>query len=172
MRFQGHVWRGHHPRWSFAPDSGAGAARHGGRFNRIGMPALYTSLRPSTAWLEAQQGFPFKAQPMTLCGYQVDCEAIADLTDPAVCLELGVEAADLLCPWEYLLELGQVPASWKLADRLFAGAFAGIQVRSCAPGATDLDTNCVFWRWAKVPPWRVEVIDPEGRLPRNDLSWR
>jgi hypothetical protein len=31
---------------------------------------------------EAQQGFPFKAQFMTLCGYAVDCEDLADLTDP------------------------------------------------------------------------------------------
>lgn len=46
-----------------------------------GVPALYTSLRLETAWLEAQQGLPFKAQPMTLCDYGVDCEDIADLTD-------------------------------------------------------------------------------------------
>ena len=38
-------------------------------------------MRFETAWLEAQQGFPFKAQPMTLCGYSVDCEDLADLTD-------------------------------------------------------------------------------------------
>jgi RES domain-containing protein len=35
-------------------------ARHGGRFNPLGTPALYTALRPETAWLEAQQGFAFK----------------------------------------------------------------------------------------------------------------
>ncbi|WP_439546652.1 RES domain-containing protein [Sandarakinorhabdus sp.] len=32
------------PRWSHAPLSGAGAALHGGRFNRPGVPALYLSL--------------------------------------------------------------------------------------------------------------------------------
>jgi RES domain-containing protein len=71
VRFRAVVWRAHHPRWAFKPASGQGAALHGGRFNRVGVPALYASLRFETAWLEAQQAFPFKAQPMTLCGYQV-----------------------------------------------------------------------------------------------------
>lgn len=74
MRFSGLVYRAHHPRWAFAADSGEGAARHGGRFNSPGRPAPCTSLRLQTAWLEAQQAFPFKAQPMTVCAYAVDCE--------------------------------------------------------------------------------------------------
>jgi RES domain-containing protein len=166
------VWRAHHPRWSFAPDSGAGAALHGGRFNRAGTPALYTSLRFETAWLEAQQGFPFKAQPMTLCGYEVDCEDLADLTDPEVRSSLGIQLADLACGWAGLVDLGQVPPSWSLADRLMAAGHAGILVRSFACGASEADRNAVFWKWAPVPPHQVRVIDPGGRLPRNDLSWR
>ena len=80
ITFQGIVYRAHHPRWAYAPESGEGASRHGGRFNRPGTPALYTALRPETAWLEAQQGFAFKAQPMTMCAYDVDCADILDLT--------------------------------------------------------------------------------------------
>ena len=72
-RFTGLVFRAHNPRWAFTPVSGEGARRYGGRFNRPGLPALYTSLSLETAWLEAQQGFPFKAQPMTICAYRVDC---------------------------------------------------------------------------------------------------
>jgi len=172
MRLLGTVWRAHNPRWSFAPESGDGAALHGGRYNRIGNPALYTSLRFETAWLEAQQGFAFKAQPLTLCAYAVDCADLADLTDPGTCGELRIEPADLACAWEYLLALGQVPPSWLLADRLAAAGYAGLQAPSRAPGATPFDLNVVFWRWAAVPPHQVKVIDPEGRLPRNPLSWR
>lgn len=61
MRLTGFVYRAHNPQWAFAPDFGMGAAATGGRFNPVGMPALYTSLRFETAWLEAQQAFPFKA---------------------------------------------------------------------------------------------------------------
>jgi RES domain-containing protein len=65
--------------WAYAPLSGAGALKYCGRFNRPGINALYTSLDPTTAWMEAQQGFPFKPQPMTLVAYQVDYDNIADL---------------------------------------------------------------------------------------------
>jgi RES domain-containing protein len=172
LRFQQTVWRAHHPRWSFAPDSGAGAARHGGRFNRAGTPALYTSLRFETAWLEAQQGFPFKAQPMTLCGYDVDCEDMVDLTDPEVRSGLGIQLADLGCGWAGMVDRGEIPPSWLLVDQLMADGHAGILVRSFAWGASEADRNAVFWHWEPDPPHQVRVIDPSGRLPRNDLSWR
>ena len=172
MRLQGTVWRAHHPRWAFAPDSGAGAAVHGGRFNRAGVPALYTSLRFETAWLEAQQGFPFKAQAMTLCGYAADCADLADLTDPRTREELGVQMADLGCGWSGLADRGLVPPSWAVADRLMAAGMAGILVPSFACGATEADVNAVFWRWAPVPPHQVKVLDPDRRLPRDDRSWR
>lgn len=77
MRLTGTVYRAHNPRWSFDPTSGSGAAQYGGRFNPLGMAALYTSRRMETAWREAQQGFPFKAQPLTVCAYEVDCDDVA-----------------------------------------------------------------------------------------------
>ncbi len=171
MRLRTITWRAHHPRWSFEPTSGDGSARYGGRFNRVGLPSLYTSLRLETAWLEAQQGFPFKAQPMTICGYAVDCDDIADLTDAAARQALGIDAPDLACAWEDMASRGATPPSWALADRLIAAGFAGIVVPSFATGATAVDVNAVFWIWADDPPHQVRVIDDLGRLPRNDLSW-
>lgn len=73
------------------------------------MAALYTSMRFETAWLEAQQAFPFKAQPMTLCGYEVDCEDIADLTASETRKSFGVDRAALACPWEHLAVTGVTP---------------------------------------------------------------
>jgi RES domain-containing protein len=172
VRFQGFVYRAHHPRWAFSPLSGEGAARHGGRFNPPGMPALYTSRRMQTAWLEAQQAFPFKAQPLTLCAYEVDCADVADLTDPAARATLGVAAATLACAWEDLASRRQPVPSWELARRLQAEGIAAIIVPSFAASAGQEDQNLVFWNWAETPPHRLTVIDDEGRLPRNDLSWR
>lgn len=172
MRLEGLVYRAHNPRWAFEPDSGAGAARYGGRFNRIGVPALYTSLRLETAWLEAQQGFAFKAQPMTMCAYRVDCEDIVDLTDPAALDANGIRAADLACAWEDMADRGQSSATWTIADRLVATGSAGILVRSFAAGASAADLNAVFWTWSSVPPHQVSVVDDERRLPRDSGSLR
>lgn len=168
----GEVFRAHHPRWAYLPSSGQGAAVYGGRFNPKGMEALYTTRRLETAWLEAQQGFPFKAQPMTVCTYEVDCEDVLDLTDAAGRDPLGITAADLSCPWERITSNGQVPPSWSLAQRLVADGVAAILVPSFAPGAGPADANAVFWRWSDRPPHQVRVVDNQERLPRDDSSWR
>jgi RES domain-containing protein len=63
------------------------------------MPALYTTLDPKTAWMEAQQGMPFKAQPLTLVAYRVDCQRVVDLTDPVVLSAVGIADETLGCPW-------------------------------------------------------------------------
>ena len=172
MRLTGVVYRAHTPRWAFAPDSGQGAALTGGRFNAVGTPALYTSLRFETAWLEAQQAFAFKAQPLTLCAYAVECEDVLDLTDPAVLAEHGIAPDELACPWKDLATRGLTPPSWALARRLTAYGIAGIIVPSYASGATAADRNAVFWSWAPEPPHQVRVIDDLLRLPRDDRSWR
>jgi RES domain-containing protein len=162
------VYRGHHPGWSFDPASGDGAKHHGGRFNPKGIAALYTSLRPETAWLEAQQGFAFKAQPLTLCGYTADCSGILDLTDPETRQSVDTDVSDLGCPWEDMNDHGVVPPSWELAERLISAGSAGIIVPSFASGATVRDVNVVFWNWSDARPHQVRVIDDEGRLPADD----
>jgi RES domain-containing protein len=171
VRLRALVYRAHNPRWAFNPASGDGAARYGGRFNPVGIPALYTSRRMETAWLEAQQAFPFKAQPMTICAYDVDSADVADLTDPQIQGNLAIDAADLACPWERMVSLGRVPPSWDLARRLIDEGIAAIIVPSFAPGASEVDRNVIFWRWSDTLPYRVVVIDDEGRLPRDDRSW-
>jgi RES domain-containing protein len=166
------VYRAHHPGWAYAPDSGDGARRHGGRFNPRGVPALYTALRLQTAWLEAQQAFPFKAQPMTLVAYEVACADIADLTDPEARRALGAAPEVLGCAWEDLADRGREPPSWALARRLAAAGCAGILVPSFAAGAGPADVNAVFWRWGRDPPHQVRPVDDFDRLPRDRLSWR
>ena len=172
MKLTGFVYRAHNPRWAFAADSGDGAASAGGRFNPMGMRALYTSMRFETAWLEAQQAFPFKAQPMTLCAYDVDCEDVLDLTDVATLAANKINPADLACPWKDLSTRGIKPPTWEITERLVAAGTAGVVVPSYAKSASAADLNVVFWDWGPTPPHQVRVIDDERRLPKDASSWR
>lgn len=171
MRFRGTCFRAHDPRWSFKPLSGAGAAIHGGRFNPRGAEALYLSLTITTAIKEANQGFAFKIRPYVVCSYDVDCEDIADLTTEAGRIAHGALLADLACAWFADAAAGRVPPSWRIARALIAGGQAGVLVPSFAPGAAEEDRNLVLWDWSDRPPHKVEVFDPSGRLPKNQLSW-
>ncbi len=168
MRFRGTVYRAHNPQWSWTPLSGEDASRHGGRFNRRGIAALYTSLAPLTAIREAQPlGRPM--QPLTLCAYEVDVAPVFDALDPARRREMDVPEADLSCPtWEADMLAGGMPASQALADRLISAGYAGMRVRSFAAGAGPDDLNLVLWRWGVDLPARVLPVDEEGRLSGGD----
>lgn len=164
MRVRATAYRAHNPQWAWTPHSGEGARRHGGRFNRRGVPALYTSLSPLTAIREAQPlGRPM--QPLVLCAYAVDAEPVFDASDSESRREMGVAESDLACPtWEADMLAGRVPASQALADRLIADGFAGMRVRSFAAGTGPDDLNLVLWRWGDDRPARIALIDDEGRL--------
>lgn len=157
--------------WSYDPLSGNGAKKQGGRFNPPGCAALYLSLDPTTAWMEAQQGFPFKPQPMTLVAYEIDCAKIADLNDEQLLAKLGSSTQALDCAWEDLATQNQTPPTWQLAKQLRTLEVAGILVRSFASGCTSKNQNLVLWDWSDVEPNAVRVIDDFGRLPKTPESW-
>ncbi len=129
-------------------------------------------MRLQTAWLEAQQGFAFKAQPITMCAYEVDCADVLDLTDSGAFAATRDTLSDLGCAWEDIAARGDMPPSWALAQRLMASGCAGFVVPSFASKATRADINALFWGWAPNPPHQVRVIDDHGRLPKHDSSWR
>lgn len=158
------AYRGINPRWSFDPTSGEGAAIYGGRFNPKGVPALYLSLSPEGAFLEATQGFAYKFKPLTLCTYEVDCSDVADLSTEAGCRINKVFYRDLGSPWFLDMSEGRRPASWAIHDRLH-GQFAGVIVPSFAVGAKPDMRNLVLWNWSDDLPHKVRVYDPEKRLP-------
>ena len=163
MRFRGLVYRAHNSQWSWTPLSGEGARRHGGRFNRRGLPALYTSLTPLAAIREALPlGQPM--QPLTLCASKIDAEPVFDALDEERRRALGVLDSDLACPaWEAEMLAGSFPASQALADRLVAAGYAGMRVHSLAAGAGVDDPDLVMWKWGSERPARVVLIDDEGR---------
>jgi RES domain-containing protein len=172
LRFVGTCYRAHDPRWAFRPVSGEGAAIRGARFNPRGVPALYLALTVTTAVKEANQGFAHRIDPCILCSYDVDCEDIADLRTASGWNTYHVPYDDMACAWATALDEGRKPASWEIYDRLRARGLAGILVPSFAPGARADDSNLVLWDWGPDEPHKVEVYDPSGRLPKDQLSWR
>ena len=167
VHFQGPVYRAHNPEWSWDPLSGLGAKLYGGRFNRRGVSALYTSLDVLVAIREASPlGSPF--HPLTLCQYRVDCENIFDTRDPKAMKREKVSEEELECPsWNEQMLDGKIPASQQLADRLLACDYAGILVRSFARGAGPNDMNLVLWKWTKRRPHKLTLFDPDHRLPKS-----
>ena len=171
MRYQGVAYRAHDPRWSFKPLSGEGAAVYGGRYNRKGQAALYLSLDAITAVREITQGLARKFDPCVLCSYDVDCEPVADLRTEAARARHHVKLSDMRCSWFIDAAAGGEPASWRIADQLQREGFAGLMSQSFAPGATVDAHNLVLWTWGADLPTRVNVYDPSGRLPKDQLSW-
>jgi RES domain-containing protein len=172
VRFVGTCYRAHDPRWAFKPTSGDGAAIRGARFNPKGVPALYLGLSIMTAIKEANQGFAHRIDPCVLCSYEIDCDDIADLTTEEGRQEHAVDFDEMACAWASSLADGRRPPSWSIHDKLKAQGIAGICVPSFAPGAEAEDRNLVLWVWGPELPHKVKVVDPSGRLPKDQLSWR
>ena len=159
MHYQGLLYRALNPVWARTPLSGEGAARFGGRFNRVGRAALYTSLAPDTAIREANRvGL---LQPTTLVCLRAVVGPLVDGTDAAALAEHGATAKLLADPaWQNAMLSGRVVAAHELAERLIGEGFAGLIVPSYARGASADARNLVLWAWEG----QVTLVDDEGRL--------
>ena len=118
------------------------------------------------------QGFANRMNPLTLVQYNVDCEDIVDLTDPDMRATLGIEASDMSGAWKPLPGDDTIPPTWDIADALIESDVAGIVVPSFAPDAKPEHHNLVLWDWSEVTPHQVLVHDPDGKLPKDDSSWK
>jgi RES domain-containing protein len=170
-RFEDECFRSHEPKWASKPLSGEGARLHGGRFNPVGVPALYLALTVEGAVLEGRQGISRRMQPQTLVSYDVECDDLLDLRTARNRTSAKVAIEDLTCAWFDDYRAGREPRSWTVAQRLIARGAAGILVPSFATGATPGMANLVLWRWGPDLPHKVTAHDPSGRLPKNQLSW-
>jgi RES domain-containing protein len=171
VRWRGLCYRAHDPKWAWAPASGAGAAAKGGRFNPVGVPALYLALTPEGMILEMGHGFAHRFEPLTVVTYEVDVEGIADLRTEADRAAEGITLNDLSCAWALDRVENRVPASWTVHRRLTAKGYGGILVPSFARGARTDMANLVLWDWGQVPPRAVIAFDPNGKLPKDQSSW-
>lgn len=161
--FEGRLYRALNPIWASRPLSGEGAARFGGRFNPVGVPALYCSLDPLTALREANQVGDL--QPTTLVALDARIADVFDSRDDTALAQFDMTQAALADPgWrEAMLRGGEAPTQ-SLARRLREDGYAGILVPSFARGAGEGALNLVLWRWGERQPHRLSLIDDEQRL--------
>jgi RES domain-containing protein len=158
------------PRWAHAPESGAGAALAGGRFNRPGVEARYLAASPETALAEYQGESPL-LPPATLVTFLVTATNVVDFTggyDPARWTPIWAETQG---NWKGMAFLeGVEPPSWVIGDIVRDVGHPGILYRSARqPGGICL---ILFSDVQAESGFTARTHDPTNALPRNDLSWR
>lgn len=160
-RYEGKLYRALNPLWASRPLSGEGAARYGGRFNPVGMQALYCSRDPLTALREANQVGDL--QPSTLVAFDTAIEGIFDGQSAKALDPFGLAMRDLADDgWRDSMQRDGEAPTQRFARALMEAGYSGISVPSFARGATG--TNLVLWRWSSGAPHRLTLIDDEGRL--------
>ncbi|PKA41990.1 hypothetical protein CWR43_17785 [Rhizobium sullae] len=161
-----HLWRAFVPRWAYAPLSGEGASRFGGRWNPVGAPTIYAACELSTAWAEYNQGFV--QHPAMIVQLELRGACLADTTDPGLLREFEVPADIHRCEWRMLMDQGKVPEAHRLRERLLESGYHGV----IYPSFMSHGGTCVaLWGWNMPGAPELRAIDPEGRLPKSSASW-
>ena len=163
MHFEGTPYRAMNPIYAREPLSGRGAELYGGRFNRKGTPALYTSLTVMTALREANQ--VGSLQPTTLVSYDASIERVFDCRDKDALRTEEMDSVALAdATWRDQMKATREARTQAFARRLAVAGYHGLLVRSFAIGATANDLNLVLWTWGNIGPSRLILIDDEHRL--------
>lgn len=160
------LWRAFVPKWAFAPLSGEGASRFGGRWNPVGAPTIYAARELSTAWAEYNQGFV--QHPALIAQLELEGARLADATDGTLLSGYGASPDIHRCEWRRDLDAGSRPSTHALRERLLADGYDGVIYPSfMSPGGT-----CVaLWQWNASGAPKLRAVDPDGRLPKTAASW-
>lgn len=160
------AYRVHDPKWSFAPTSGAGAGKFGGRANRPGVDALYLSLNMESALAEYKQ-LDALMQPGLIVNYLVNLASVVDFR-AGFTEEWDPLWQDFFCDWRKLyFNEGIEPPSWVIGDRVLTTGAKGIMFESAITGRTNL----VVYTDALAEGDSISVHDPNQALPKNQSSW-
>jgi RES domain-containing protein len=156
------------PSWAHLPESGAGAAQGGGRFNRPNVEARYLAATPEAALAEYQGESPL-LPPATVVTYRVTAQAVVDFTGGYQEERWSPIWAEAYCNWKGMAFLENVePPSWVIGDLVRQAGYPGI-LYACA---RDRAHRCLVLFPDLADRFRAPAYDPEGRLPRNAQSWK
>ncbi|OHC74974.1 MAG: RES protein [Rhodospirillales bacterium RIFCSPLOWO2_12_FULL_58_28] len=156
------------PKWAVAPKSGAGAAMHGGRANRPGVPAIYLALDTETAVREYRQASAL-LPPGTLVSYQITVGDVADFRNGFEATDWNPIWDDFYCDWRELYFNQRIePPSWVAGDEVTAAGAKGILFRS---GLSVGGTNLVVYPGTFGAADMLSIFDPDQSLPKNRDSW-
>jgi RES domain-containing protein len=106
--------------------------------------------------------------PALILQLELSGASLVDLTvaDKLQELDLTLELHD--CQWRADVDKGHVPATYNLRERLLSEGFDGV----IYPSLMSRGGSCVaLWRWNEPGAPRLQAIDPERLLPRNQKSW-
>ncbi len=141
---EGTIYRSTSPRYATSSDlvSGAGSRLHGGRWNPIGVAAVYGSFTPETALAETlahcrYYGLPVHAaMPRTFVAIEFSLAKVLDLKLGRNRQILGVSQRRLLeCDWRAAMQHGQLPLTHQVALAAFNAGLETLVVASAADPA-------------------------------------
>lgn len=151
-----------------------GAARHGGRWNRPGVRAVYASLDLITATYEAYQnfldyGFSLSAvRPRVTVGALAKLGTVLDLTDSAIRRKIGFTLTELLDEdWEAIQARGEESWTQAIGRGARQAGFEAILVSSARHRG---GRNIVIFPDGLAPGSSLELLAPRD-LPPHPSDW-
>lgn len=141
IRLSGILYRSSAPQYANSSDllTGEGSRRFGGRWNPIGVAAVYGSFTPQTAMAETLAFANYYqlpvhvSMPRTFVAIEFDLGAVLDLTTGRNRQSLGISEQRLLeCDWRREAERGDVPLTQAVGRSAHQAGLEGILVRSAA----------------------------------------
>jgi RES domain-containing protein len=144
----GHAFRSTSPKYATEADivSGKGAAMVGGRWNPLGVAAVYASLTPETAMAETLSHHRYyripveNAMPRTFVALEIMLQAVLDLRIGPVRQRLRFSESRIVdVDWRKEMRQGNVPPTHLIGLAASLEAYEGLIVPSASdPGGSNL----------------------------------